>query len=93
MISEESAMGEMEDEIERDYVDEQLRAEEKRVTDRLSGLLGVGAAETATNYVRLLLSMATDYLMGNGPTQRAFIQNLRTIADHMESILNNAPHT
>jgi hypothetical protein len=60
---------------------------------RLSGLLGVGAAETVTNYVRLLLSMATDYLMSRGPTQQAFIQSLRTIADHMEAILNNAPHT
>ena len=42
-------------------------------------------------YVRLLLSMATDTLMGCGPsTKQTFVMNLRIIADNMEKlILNN----
>ena len=44
-------------------------------------------------YVRLLLSMATDTLMGCGPSTRGtFVANLRIIADNMEKLIPNVEH-
>ena len=37
-------------------------------------------------YVRCVAGMATDELMGRGPTRKAFIENLRVIADQMEAV-------
>jgi hypothetical protein len=42
-----------------------------------------------TEFVKLLHGMATDDLMGNGPTKVAFVQNLRIIANRMESLIPN----
>ena len=41
-------------------------------------------------HVRLVASMATDTLLGKGPSTRGFIANLRLIADSMEKLLPNA---
>jgi len=42
-----------------------------------------------TEFVKLLHGMATDELMGNGPTKGAFVGNLRIIANRMESLIPN----
>lgn len=40
-------------------------------------------------YVQLVAGMATDAMLGRGPTPRAFVNNLRLIADQMEDLLPN----
>jgi hypothetical protein len=45
-------------------------------------------------HVQLVASMATDTLLGKGPSTRGFIANLRMIADSMEKLLpNDQAHT
>lgn len=43
--------------------------------------------EVWDQYVRLVHSMATDALLGRGPTPEAFVGNLKLIARHMEELL------
>jgi hypothetical protein len=38
-------------------------------------------------YMKMLIGMATDVLMGRGPTPKALISNLRTTADALEKML------
>ena len=40
-------------------------------------------------YVQLVAGMATDMMLGMGPTPEAFVNNLRLIADQMEDLLPN----
>lgn len=39
------------------------------------------------DYLRTLIGMATDTLLGRGPSPRALISNLRIVADHLEEML------
>ncbi len=38
-------------------------------------------------YMTLLIGMATDELLGRGPTPMAMVSNLRAISDHLEKML------
>jgi hypothetical protein len=48
-----------------------------------------GMDSERSSYMKLLIGMATDELMGRGPTPKALISNLRTVADNLEKMLPN----
>ena len=43
--------------------------------------------EQKRKYMKLLIGMATDELMGRGCTPKAMISNLRAVADNLEKML------